>query len=265
MLNKENVDPSDLIAKRGGKVDIDPGEMACEEEEEDPMSALFLIWNSRDAASKGFVAALKGLKSSYRLDVVAILEPRVSDGVQVENVVKDEQFIHCKVREGEEECVLTTVYGSPNEQKRQHLWGKLKMLADEINEPWMVVGDFSDIKSPLEQKGGGRVNEARCRRFTEWIQECELIDIDATGPFFTWKGPKWEGLDRVYKRLDRCFTNYQWQCKFVNAEVRVAPRICSNRHPIYVDLDLVLYSNSKRIFRFEATWQLNEQFQPSLN
>ncbi|XP_028775146.1 uncharacterized protein LOC114732008 [Neltuma alba] len=163
----------------------------------------FLIWNSKGATSKGFVAALKSLKSSYRLDVVAILEPRVSgvvadriirswgfrnsrrveaegfsggiwllwdsDEVQVENVVKDEQFIHCKVRDGEEECLLIAVYGSPNEQKRQHLWGKLKMLVDKINEPWMVVGDFNDIKSPLEQKGGGRVNEARCRRFAEWI------------------------------------------------------------------------------------------------
>ncbi|KAI9107237.1 hypothetical protein K1719_021846 [Acacia pycnantha] len=68
-------------------------------------------------------------------------------------------------------------------------------------------------------------------------QRCGLHDVEAKGPFFTWKGPKWEGLDRVYKRLDRCLCNTEWIEKFENAEVRIVPRICSDHHPILVDLN----------------------------
>ncbi|KAI9070707.1 hypothetical protein K1719_047329 [Acacia pycnantha] len=99
-----------------------------------------------------------------------------------------EQFIHCKVSLGGEEMLFTAIYASPTEQKRHRLWEILHEMACLINEPWILVGDFNDIKTPLEQKGGGRINESRCRRFNEWIEECRLIDIDAQGPFFTWKG-----------------------------------------------------------------------------
>ncbi|KAI9095716.1 hypothetical protein K1719_026276 [Acacia pycnantha] len=93
---------------------------------------------------------------------------------------------------------------------------------------------FSKIKTPREQQGGGQVNEARCRRFNEWIEDCSLIDIEAQGPFFTWKGPKWEGLERVYKRLDRCLCSGSWHEKFEEAEISVLPRICSDHHPLLV-------------------------------
>ncbi|KAI9121245.1 hypothetical protein K1719_008278 [Acacia pycnantha] len=94
----------------------------------------------------------------------------------------------------------------------------------EIGEPWMLVGDFNEIRSPTEQRGGGRINEVRCNKFNQWIEDCNLIDVEASGPFFTWKGPKWEGLERVYKRLDRCLGNIHRQEKFEEAEVRVIPR-----------------------------------------
>ncbi|XP_028801035.1 uncharacterized protein LOC114756538 [Neltuma alba] len=124
----------------------------------------------------------------------------------------------------------------------------------------MIAGDFNEIKTPLEQKGGGRVNEAWCRRFGDWIQHHNLIDVDTKGPFFTWKGPKWEGLDRVFKRLDRVLSNDQWQYKFADAEVKIVPRICSDHHPMLVDLFPENQPARGRMFRFEAAWQMHNQF-----
>ncbi|KAI9083412.1 hypothetical protein K1719_034626 [Acacia pycnantha] len=229
------------------------------------------VWNCRGAASKGFAAVLRDMRKRYKLDVVVILEPRIN-GTTANRVIKSwgfqysvrreaegfsggiwilwnqedllvdviemqDQFIHCRLGVGSKEMLFTAVYASPNEQRRHRAWDRLLHLSLEITEPWLLVGDYNDIKSPLEQKGGGRVNEARCRGFNSWIQNCNLIDLQASGPFFTWKGPQWEGLERVYKRLDRCLCNVAWQTQFQDADIRIIPRVCSDHHPILVKLE----------------------------
>ncbi|KAI9072192.1 hypothetical protein K1719_045859 [Acacia pycnantha] len=153
-----------------------------------------VLWNSRGAKlARVLHTVVKDMKVRHKLDLVVILEPRVSElGWTV------------------------WIYASPCEQKRHSLWNTFQELESNVSEPWLIAGDFNEIKTPLEQKGGGRVSEARCRKFNDWIQGCGLIDIDAKGPFYTWKGPKWQGLDRVFKRLDRCLCNIQWIEKFEN-------------------------------------------------
>ncbi|KAI9109580.1 hypothetical protein K1719_019634 [Acacia pycnantha] len=222
-----------------------------------------LVWNCRGAASKGIAAVIKDMKRRYRLDMVVILEPRISgnvaskviknwgfkhsvrmeavgfsggiwilwefDELKVDVKAMDEQFIHCSLKYGGEEMLFTAVYAHPNEQKRKRIWEVLKVIASEVDEPWVLVGDFNEIRSPREQRGGGRVNEVRCKNFNDWIEDCQLIDMDASGPFFTWKGPKWEGLERIFKRLDRCLCNVRWIEKFVEAEIRVIPKIQKKR------------------------------------
>ncbi|KAI9084926.1 hypothetical protein K1719_033099 [Acacia pycnantha] len=253
-----------------------------------------VVWNSRGAAKKGFAATLKDIKTRYRLDLAVILEPRISgshatkvirgwgfknwvrmeaDGfsggiwilwereyLKVDVIVKNEQFVHCRIWSGGENILFTAVYASPNEQKRRELWEILQGLAIDIEEPWMCIGDYNEIRSSLEQKGGGRVSEARCGRFNEWIQRCNLIDVEAKGPFFTWKGPKWEGLDRVYKKLDRCLCNVNWLEKFESAEARILPRVFSDHHPIFINLMEESQSNRVRNFRFQLMWQMHEGF-----
>ncbi|KAI9071607.1 hypothetical protein K1719_046429 [Acacia pycnantha] len=205
----------------------------------------FIVWNCRGAVSKGFAAVIKDTRIWYKLDFAVILEPRISghhankfvwerDDLLLDALVKDELFFHCRIRMGANHMLLTAVYASPNEQRRRGLWENLQEIVASVTEPWLIAGDFNEIKTPLEQKGGGRVNDTRCRRFNDWIQECDLIDVETKGPFYTWKGLKWEGLDRVYKRLDRCLCNIRWLEKFADAEVRVLLRVCSDHHPILV-------------------------------
>ncbi|KAI9100218.1 hypothetical protein K1719_024436 [Acacia pycnantha] len=249
------------------------------------------------AASKGFAAVLKDTKFRYKVDVAVILEPRISGALATKTIkswgfkfserveavgfsggiwilwnledicmdvlVKEEQFIHCRLTLNGKGMLFTAVYANPNEHRRQRLWNSLHDLAGEIAEPWLLAGDFNEIKSPLEQKGGGRVNEVRCRKFSEWIQTCGLLDMEANGPFFTWKGPKWEGLDRVYKRLDRCLCNVNWLEVFENAEVRVVPRVGSDHHPLLVNSCADLNFAGRRNFKYEMMWQMHENFTSS--
>ncbi|KAI9076108.1 hypothetical protein K1719_041922 [Acacia pycnantha] len=201
----------------GGKVLIEPVETSMEEGVLAPR-----VTDARGAASKSFATVLRDMRRRYRLDIVVILEPRIS-GALANKVIKNWGFKH-----------------------------------SEINDPWLLAGDFNDIKTPMEQKGGGRISEVRCRRFNNWIQDSCLIDLEAHGPFYTWKGPKWEGLERVFKRLDRCLCNMLWQEKFVNAEVKVVPRVCSDHHPLVVCLEASNICYRHKPFRYEAAWQMHE-------
>lgn len=74
----------------------------------------------------------------------------------VELITKKFQFIHLKMRlEKEREWYFTPVYASPNEDNRRILWEELKVIADNMNQPWLLAGDFNDITSYHEKKGGG--------------------------------------------------------------------------------------------------------------
>ncbi|KAI9120800.1 hypothetical protein K1719_007833 [Acacia pycnantha] len=186
-----------------------------------------LIWNCRGAASKGVASVLRDMRHRYTLSFMVILEPRIS-GVQAAKVVKqwgfkhlirkeavgfsggiwflwevdkikvevlrmDDQFIHCNLKLGGDEFLFSAVYANPNEQRRHDLWESLSSIGSEVTTPWLMARDFNEIKTPLEQTGGGRVNETRCRNFNAWIQDCNLIDVEAKGPFHTWRGQN--GMD----------------------------------------------------------------------
>ncbi|KAI9079602.1 hypothetical protein K1719_038429 [Acacia pycnantha] len=208
------------------------------------------------------------MRFRYKVDVAVILEPRISgslarktiknwgfkfsekveavgfsggiwilwnlEDLVVDVLEKDDQFIHCRWFLNGKSMLFTAVYANP----------------------W----DFNEIKSPSEQIGGGRINETRCRKFSDWIQNCGLIDVEANGPFFTWKGPKWEGLDRVFKRLDRCLCNVGWLEEFVDAEVRIVPRVGSDHHPMLVKLCADSNNAGVKNFRYEVMWQMHDKF-----
>ncbi|KAI9117550.1 hypothetical protein K1719_011716 [Acacia pycnantha] len=294
MSGKENLHPGGLTVRS----DFESRPVKMVVTDEDPYDnvgvSVGVEFTTPGAASKGVAAVLKDIRVRYNVDVVVILEPRIS-GVQAAKTIKnwgfkfsvrveavgfsggiwllwnmeelsvevlkeEEQFIHCKVKLDDKRMLFTAVYASPCEQKRQSLWSSLHSLASEIAEPWLLAGDFNEIKSPLEQKGGGRVNISRCRKFNEWIQHCNLIDMDMSGPFFTWKWPKWEGLDRVYKRLDRCLCNVNCLEAFEDVEIRSLPRVSSDHHPILVKLRVDSIRGGVRNFRYEVAWQMHDNF-----
>ncbi|KAI9107229.1 hypothetical protein K1719_021838 [Acacia pycnantha] len=211
-------------------------------------------------ASKGFAAVLRDLKFRHRLDVAVILEPRIS-GNRASRIIRNWGFRHSIRMEAEGFAGGIWIVWDRDDLSINVIVKEEQFIhSTGITEPWLIAGDFNEIRSPFEQKGGGRINEMRCRRFNDWIQDCGLVDVEIKGPFFTWKWPKWEGLDRVYKRLDRCLCNISWLEAFENAEVRIIPRLCSDHHPILVNLNADMHRPRVKQFKYEAMWQMHEQF-----
>ncbi|XP_061336793.1 uncharacterized protein LOC133283886 [Gastrolobium bilobum] len=226
-----------------------------------------LLWNCRGAASGRLARTLKALVHKHSIKLVAIFEPRASGdravklakslgydkvvveeaqgfsgGIwlfwcsqffKIETIEQSNQFVHVKIiKNGELFFFLTAIYASPHEEKRKLLWQDLRRLSSQ---------------------------------FAEVLDDCKVIDLGGAGAFFTWQGPKWGHLDRIFKRLDRVCANEAWRLKFTDANIRVLPRIQSDHNPLLLELHDNHNSLGARPFRFVAAWQQHPMFNQFLD
>ncbi|RYR39566.1 hypothetical protein Ahy_A09g045127 isoform B [Arachis hypogaea] len=144
---------------------------------------------------------------------------------------------------------------------RKQLWSKISSMTPNINKAWLLSGDFNEIKDVSEKKGGANIDKKACTSFANWINDCGLIDLRFIGSRFTWRGPQWEGQERVFKRLDRALANADWRTKFQEAKVEVLPRIGSDHHPLLITLQSRdVMQRRDRPFRYEAMWEHQPNF-----
>jgi hypothetical protein len=218
------------------------------------------LWNCRGAASSAFYRSCKYYLDIHKPEVIVIMETRVDpeklrntftllgfdkmhhthcrgfaggivvawkvDEVQMNVVMTDFQFIHLQISfTGGPAWHFTSVYASPREELRMEGWQKLQNISRSISDSWMIAGDFNDIVSQDEKKGGAPVSARRCNNFVDNINACKLIDMGSVGTKFTWRGPLINGHDRIFERLDRAMCNDEWRIMFPEAIVKVLPRI----------------------------------------
>ena len=102
----------------------------------------------------------------------------------------------------------------------------------------------------------------RCLSFNKWVQECRLIDLGSLGPKFTWRGAKNRGYERVFKRLDKGFSNQSFKIQFPELSIHVLPRVKSVHHPLLADSMTECDNGHKlvRPFRFEVAWTTHDSF-----
>jgi exonuclease III len=170
-----------------------------------------ITWNCRGAQGKKFRRALTNFCRSNKVDLVALQETRCS-GIVARNTIKnlgfkysllaeargfsggiwlmwnrtdikihliktDFHFLHVQVQEGNmEPWQLTVVYASPREHERSDTWHQIHHLSTTITSPWLVMGDFNEIASPDEKKGGVQADIRKCLHFNNWINECSLME-----------------------------------------------------------------------------------------
>ncbi|XP_074360858.1 uncharacterized protein LOC141701117 [Apium graveolens] len=96
----------------------------------------------------------------------------------------------------------TGYYGFPERARRMEAWNMLRELSVASELPWCILGDFNDIVS-LEEKRGGKQQPRRLMEgFWDAIMDSGLHDLGFTGDIFTWDRSR--GTDKwVQERLDR--------------------------------------------------------------
>ncbi|XP_074289630.1 uncharacterized protein LOC141614781 [Silene latifolia] len=106
----------------------------------------------------------------------------------------------------------TMIYAFNGLYERVELWNILKGIVGECNDPWLWLGDFNIVLSPVERLGGN-ISDAEMEHFQDCVSICEIEDIPATRALFTWSN-KQGPCDRVYSRLDRVMGNQKWMDMF---------------------------------------------------
>ncbi|RYR49329.1 hypothetical protein Ahy_A07g035787 [Arachis hypogaea] len=211
----------------------------------------------REIANQASIRTLKEIIRQKKPSIVLLYETRCS-GSKAKEVVRDMGF---RVSYREE----AVVYACPQETLRKDLREKLFNLAQNMGRPWMLVGDFNDIDYEYEKKEGARVDTNACRRFQNWVNKCNLVDLGYVGSKFTWKGAQREGIERVFKRIDRALANTDWRRNFGDARVEVLLRVNSDHHPFLVRLKLERLDLGDKLFRFEIMWRTHPSFKDFLN
>ncbi|XP_060177974.1 uncharacterized protein LOC132607911 [Lycium barbarum] len=99
-----------------------------------------------------------------------------------------------------EVMVITLVYAKCTQRERTKLW---ENLANNIQHPWLVGGDFNSIVADSEKYGGLLLTLNEIQDFRACIQNCNIEDLGFKGSNYTWWNGH-SGEDFIFKRLDRC-------------------------------------------------------------
>ncbi|RYR33128.1 hypothetical protein Ahy_A10g047699 [Arachis hypogaea] len=78
-------------------------------------------------------------------------------------------------------------------------------------------------------KSGGMFGRSSGILQTQWRESF-------VGSRYTWRGPKWDGKDRIFKRLDRALFNSFWRTKFSEVKVKVLPRTNLDHYPLLIKM-----------------------------
>lgn len=158
---------------------------------------------------------------------------------------------------------ISVIYTSDNVDERKSLWLELTTLAtslDLCSKPWLILGDFNQIRDPLEHSKPPTLNmDKRTRDFNQCLSDIEVDDLNFRGSTFTW----WNKQKRspVAKKLDRCLVNDEWYFLFPSSVVFFGSPEFSDHAVLSVSMEPDRAKVAKP-FRFYNYLMQNQDFLP---
>ncbi|KAH1122871.1 hypothetical protein J1N35_006031 [Gossypium stocksii] len=146
----------------------------------------------------------------------------------------------------------SVIVSASSDRFRLDSWELLRQLGQDQSMPWVVMGDFNEIMSSFEKKGG--------RLST--LEDCGLYDIGYSGRWFTWERGRFLSTN-IRERLDRRVTSSEWLNLFTSYRLEHLNHSFSDHCPILLNTrgkhknDLFV---GDRRFWFEAKWCLEISF-----
>ncbi|KAL7261989.1 hypothetical protein ACSBR1_000391 [Camellia fascicularis] len=75
------------------------------------------------------------------------------DHINVRTSFVSDQYIQATIhKEDYEEWIFSAVYANSNPATRDILWKELERTANNMNQPWLVAGDFNDFTDLSEKR-----------------------------------------------------------------------------------------------------------------
>ncbi|XP_060961854.1 uncharacterized protein LOC133032051 [Cannabis sativa] len=156
---------------------------------------------------------------------------------------------------------FTGFYGNPKASCRSESWRLLCRLKDIFTLPWVCGGDFNEILSINEKKGGADRSLSAMSDFQQALDKCSLVDMGFEGQCFTWLNKRHGGA-HVQERLDRYFCNQEWHDLYPSVRVLNGDLLHSDHRLVVASLENVIRhqrNDRKRCFRFETHWLKDDE------
>ncbi|KAI0487871.1 hypothetical protein KFK09_027694 [Dendrobium nobile] len=229
----------------------------------------FAVWNTRGFNSPNKVNCCKQLVKAHNLDLLIILEAKITsqnlsnhwfqahhkifpkeascdnfthsnpgriwvkwneDALTFTTLHSSSQFIHGIVNIGHSTLfAVTAIYASNLHAERQVLWKNIQDIAGSISLPWVVLDDFNCCRNLNDKVGGTALSHAKLRDFNSMVFNTGLQELSSVGHFFTWHNQ--QQLNPIHIKLDRALINDSWISNFPNSFYKVGPE-CSDHSPL---------------------------------
>lgn len=145
----------------------------------------------------------------------------------------------------------SAVYASPIFSVHCNLWDHLSILRSSVQGPWIGLGDMNEILHHSEVSGGS-FSLSRATLMANMKPNCDFIDLDTIGGFFTWRKNIQNG-GHIRKKLDKVMVDIDWRLLLPHALVEILPLNGSDHNPILLSCKKSQSSRAK-FFRFQAAW-----------
>ncbi|RVX10943.1 hypothetical protein CK203_013310 [Vitis vinifera] len=234
-----------------------------------PMKMKIITWNVRGANDSSKRKIIKNYIRNQRVDLMCIQETKIqemSEGIvrnlgsgrfldwralnaegatggilicwdkRVLEILdwKEGQFsLSCRFKtiENGATWVFTGVYGPFTKVERKGMWEELGAIRGLWDDPWCLGGDFNITLFQHERSSQRRTSSAM-RRFAEFVDDLELVDLPLQGGEFTWSG----GLNnQAWARLDRFLVSPSWLDQFSGVTQGRLSRPTSDHFPIVLE------------------------------
>ncbi|KAL0921444.1 hypothetical protein M5K25_008516 [Dendrobium thyrsiflorum] len=253
-------------------------------------------WNIRGFNSPDKVLCCKRLISSFKADIICILENRIhfsslhnpffsanhkvfisedschnfnysqSGRIWIKwNAAKikfipsftSQQMIMGQVLYGNQPpFTLSVIYASNDHSDRSLLWDNIRSTAPDHLSPWIIMGDFNCCRFVTEKLGGNTLTHSRLWELNSLIFDAKLEDMHSVGSSYTWFNQR---LDRpIHIKLDRILVNEAWSSTFPHTYYSIQAPSCSDHCPLI--LHSSVNSSVKHRFLFKNYWTSLDSF-----
>ncbi|KAL6190619.1 hypothetical protein ACLB2K_037013 [Fragaria x ananassa] len=214
----------------------------------------------------GFFAQVQHLVVALRLDILCILDTRISDFDPATNKIASKlsvyfdnvDFVHSDDIANNKSWVHTFVYGYPAKRMQLDLWNEIETWKPQNDDSWVLMGDFNNVASSEEKIGGRDPNTVYMHNFVSFLNNINVTSLPAEGLPFTWSN-KHQDQTTIFEKLDRVVANPSWLQIFPSACVENLPMVGSDHSPVVLTT-LPVKVIKTRSFRVEAVWQTHSDF-----
>lgn len=166
--------------------------------------------------------------------------------VAVSVLAQYSNLVDCQVVSNGSSFYLSFVYAFPEPSNRHYLWERLERIATSRSDPWLIMGDFNEIKDNTEKRGWPRRPESSFLDFRRMITTCDFQDLKSTGDKFSWTGKRYS--HDVHCCLDRAMANSEWLALFPYAETQFLPFEESDHRPLVTSITALPVCNRKQFY-----------------